>query len=117
MDLANLPATYFAIACLGFVGGLEGVERAKCLRWLNRLQRADGSFGELVTKEGNIEGGHDMRHCYVLTNVRWMLRGNLEGPIEGIEDINVEALVGHLRAGQVGQESLLDEYKLISVDL
>ncbi|CAG8973393.1 hypothetical protein HYALB_00000156 [Hymenoscyphus albidus] len=100
MDPANLPATYFAISSLGFVGGLERLERRKCLRWLNRLQREDGSFGELVTKEGDIEGGHDMRHCYVLTNIRWMLRGDVEGPVDGIDDIDVEALVGHLRAGQ-----------------
>ncbi|EHL02706.1 hypothetical protein M7I_1222 [Glarea lozoyensis 74030] len=29
-----------------------------------------------------------------------MLRGDMEGPVGGIEDINVESLVRHLKAGQ-----------------
>ncbi|KAH8676875.1 terpenoid cyclases/protein prenyltransferase alpha-alpha toroid [Tricladium varicosporioides] len=101
MDPANLPATFFALLSLSFVGGLEGVQRGKCLAWLKRLQRSDGSFGELVTTEGEITGGYDMRHCYVLAAVRWILRGD-EVLAEGQkgEDINVEALVGHLKAGQ-----------------
>ncbi|KAF4637117.1 hypothetical protein G7Y89_g955 [Cudoniella acicularis] len=101
MDPANLPATYFAILSLSFVGGLEGVKREECLKWLKRLQRPDGSFGELVTKDGKIKGGYDMRYCYVLTSVRWMLRGDVElSEQEKEEDINVEALVNHLRSGQ-----------------
>ncbi|KAG9236909.1 terpenoid cyclases/protein prenyltransferase alpha-alpha toroid [Amylocarpus encephaloides] len=100
MDPANLPATYCALLALSFVDGLEFVNRAKCLKWLRRLQREDGSFGEFVTQDGKIGGGCDMRYCYVLTTVRWMLRGEAEGTVGGIEDINVEALVGHLRAGQ-----------------
>ena len=102
MDPANLPATFFAILSLTFVGNLEGVKRNECLRWLKKLQREDGSFGELVTQEGRIEGGRDMRYCYVATAVRWMLRG--DAPLserEKEEDINVEALVDHLRSGQV----------------
>jgi geranylgeranyl transferase type-1 subunit beta len=102
MDPANLPATFFAILSLTFVGNLEGVKRNECLRWLKKVQREDGSFGELVTQEGRIIGGRDMRYCYVATAVRWMLRGG--APLserEKEEDINVEALVVHLQAGQV----------------
>lgn len=118
MDPANLPATYFALLALSFVGGLEDVDRRQCLKWLRRLQREDGSFGELVTKEGKIMGGYDMRYCYVLANVRWILRGDAEGPVGGIDDIDVEGLVKHLKAGQVGQEfCVIYEYTLISVDL
>ena len=60
----------------------------------------DGSFGELVTQEGDIEGGKDMRYCYVAAAIRWMLRGDGEFEEEE-EDIDVEALVDFLRAGQV----------------
>lgn len=98
MDPANLPATFFAILSLGFVGDLEGVERKQCLRWLKSLQRTDGSFGELITQHGEIEGGRDMRLSYVAAAIRWMLRGDGEGQEE---DIDVEALVDFLRAGQV----------------
>ena len=100
MDPANLPATYFALLSLSFVGRLEKVHRVKCLQWLKTLQRPDGSFGELITKEGVVEGGRDMRHCFVAMSVRWILRGYEKDP--EIEDIDVEKLVGHIRAGQVG---------------
>lgn len=110
MDPANLPATFFAILSLGFVGDLEGVKRKECLRWLRSLQRKDGSFGELITQDGEIEGGRDMRLSYVATAIRWMLRGDGEGEEE---DIDIEALVNFLRAGQVCVGFLLKEFELI----
>jgi geranylgeranyl transferase type-1 subunit beta len=117
MDPANLPATYFAILSLRFVGNLEKVKRRECLRWLRMLQREDGSFGELITKEGKIEGGRDMRYCYVAMAVRWILRGDMD--CQQVEDINVEKLVDHLRAGQVGNKDshkvLADEGRLTMV--
>lgn len=99
VDPANLPATFFAILSLGFVGGLKDVKRRECLRWLKKLQRDDGSFGEFVTEDGKIQGGRDMRYCYVATAIRWMLTGDAhEERTE--DDIDVEKLVGHLRVGQ-----------------
>lgn len=97
VDPANLPATYFAILSLGLVGDLRRVERMKCLRWLKKLQREDGSFGELLTPEGNIWGGRDMRYCYVAAAIRWILGGDLE---DSDNDINVKSLVQHIRSGQ-----------------
>jgi geranylgeranyl transferase type-1 subunit beta len=102
MDPANLPATFFAILSLTFVGNLDGVKRDECLKWLKTLQREDGSFGELITEEGIIEGGRDMRPCYLAVAVRWMLRG--DAPLseeEKEEDFNIEKLVDHIRSGQV----------------
>lgn len=107
MDPANLPATYFAMLSLSFVGGLERVKRREALEWLRKLQREDGSFGELVTGEGNVEGGRDMRPCYSALAVRWLLRGEEVGG--GKDDIDVEKLVGFLRAGQVGTVVLFEE--------
>lgn len=119
MDPANLPATYFAILSLSFVGDFDQVRRKECLSWLQSLQREDGSFGELITKEGKIEGGRDMRYCHVATAIRWMLRGDLDEEQE--EDIDIEKLVGHLRKGQVGQFKYLqitqsDEARLMMVE-
>jgi geranylgeranyl transferase type-1 subunit beta len=102
MDPANLPATYFAILSLSFVGTLDPIKRKECLRWLKTLQREDGSFGEFVTADGKIQGGRDMRYCYVATAIRWMLRG--DAPLsdeEKEEDMDVEKLVDHLRSAQV----------------
>jgi geranylgeranyl transferase type-1 subunit beta len=102
MDPANLPATFFAILSLSFVGNLDGVKRDECLKWLKTLQREDGSFGELITEEGIIEGGRDMRPCYLAVAVRWMLRGG--APLseeEKEDDFNIEKLVDHIRSGQV----------------
>ncbi|RKF54851.1 Geranylgeranyl transferase type-1 subunit beta [Golovinomyces cichoracearum] len=96
IDPANLPATYFAVLSLGLLGDLRGIQRKKCLRWLRSLQREDGSFGELVTSEGIIWGGRDMRYCYVATALRWILMGDKERS----EDINTERLVSHLRSAQ-----------------
>ena len=102
MDPANLPATFFALLCLSFVEGLGRVNRKKCLKWLKTLQRNDGSFGELVTQDGSIEGGRDMRYCQTGMAVRWLLGGDAA---DKQDDIDIEGLVDHIRAGQVLRRS------------
>ncbi|KAH7417241.1 terpenoid cyclases/protein prenyltransferase alpha-alpha toroid [Cadophora sp. MPI-SDFR-AT-0126] len=97
MDPANLPATFFALLCLSFVGGLDRVDRKKCLKWLRTLQRNDGSFGELVTQDGFIEGGRDMRYCLTGMAVRWILGGDGE---DAQADVDIDGLVDYIRAGQ-----------------
>lgn len=101
-------------------GTFAGVHRAKTLRWLRRLQRSeDGSFGEVVYElpdlagqhqaggEGGgkggttatiVGGGKDMRYCYLAATIRWILRG--EGEDEEVEDIDVTALLAHIRRSQ-----------------
>jgi geranylgeranyl transferase type-1 subunit beta len=101
MDPANLPATYFAILSLSFVGEFDQIMGIECLRWLKTLQREDGSFGELVTEDGKIQGGRDMRYCYLATAIRWMLRGDEPSDEKNNDDIDVEKLVTHIRSGQV----------------
>lgn len=102
MDPANLPATFFAILSLSYTGSLDRIDRGACLKWLKTLQREDGSFGELISQEGVIKGGADMRYCYTATAIRWILRGDVdEADTPPDEDINAEALVDHIRAGQV----------------
>ncbi|ROV88053.1 hypothetical protein VMCG_10412 [Cytospora schulzeri] len=125
MGNANIAATYFALLLLPMLaedddtagGTFAGVHRVKTLRWLRRLQRSeDGSFGEVVydlpttstssssTDQGEgrekrtiVGGGKDMRYCYLAATIRWILRGDEE---EEEEDIDVDALVAHIRRSQ-----------------
>jgi geranylgeranyl transferase type-1 subunit beta len=117
MDPANLPATFFAILSLGLVERLDQVRRLDCLRWLKMLQRDDGSFGELITADGIIHGGKDMRYCYVATAIRWMLRGDNVDEEEQTGDIDVEKLVEHLRCGQVVEMPIIHRSQLTVVDI
>lgn len=104
---ANLAATFFALVLLAVAADTEneadsrsafvGVHRRKLLRWLRRLQREDGSFGQNLW-EGQPVGGQDTRHSYLATSIRWMLRGDsLPGDEAWEEDIDVPALVAHIR--------------------
>ncbi|GKT40676.1 geranylgeranyl transferase type-1 subunit beta [Colletotrichum spaethianum] len=106
---ANLASTYFALLILAIVAdgpeaarnAFAGVDRIATLRWLKRLQRPDGSFGELVLDDGSIKGGNDMRLCFLAATIRWALRGDAkEGDADWVEDIDVDALVRHIRQGQ-----------------
>ncbi|KAK3900599.1 terpenoid cyclases/protein prenyltransferase alpha-alpha toroid [Staphylotrichum tortipilum] len=110
--LANLPATLFALQLLAMLadsedeaGAFGGVDRVQTLRWLRRLQRADGSFGEVLRRmPGNgwfIGGGYDMRYCYIAASVRWTLRGDVkEGEKGWVEDIDTEGLARYILRSQ-----------------
>ena len=103
-DSANLAATYFACAALIVLGeGLERVMRRQCLEWMRRLQREDGSFGEGFGRGGLVEGGEDMRFCYLAAGVRWMLR---RGVMEETGDIDVDGVVRYIRASVVSEHWL-----------
>ena len=107
---ANLAATSFALLLLALAAeddesartAFAHVDRKATLRWLRRLQRDDGSFGEVVDSEGRVQGGRDMRCCYLAASIRWCLRGDVEeGDEEWVEDIDVEGLIRHVRQAQV----------------
>jgi geranylgeranyl transferase type-1 subunit beta len=113
---ANIAATSFALLLLALLTDEEnsdtafsGVDRVRTLQWLRRLQRDDGSFGEVlvqVPEKGDKEtymvaGGRDMRYCYFAAMIRWMLRGKVEDGDPGwVEDYDVEGLVRHILRGQ-----------------
>ncbi|OMP84149.1 Geranylgeranyl transferase type-1 subunit beta [Diplodia seriata] len=101
-DPANLPATYFALQTLLVLGDdLQRVKRRECLQWLPRLQRPDdGSFGETLGEGGRIEGGHDTRFIYCAAGVRWILRGSVDGDVDGVQDMDVDAVVRCIRASE-----------------
>ncbi|KAI9693657.1 MAG: hypothetical protein M1822_002928 [Bathelium mastoideum] len=89
-DPPNLPATFFAMQTLAVLkDDFHRLDRRGILEWIPNLQREDGSFGQHVVN-GIIEGGHDSRFGYMAAGIRWMLRGNIEGPLDGIRDIGVE---------------------------
>lgn len=99
---ANLGATFFALLSLNFVGDLRKVDRLNTLAWLAKLQREDGSFGEMVGRGGNVEGGRDMRYCYLAAAIRYMLRGDLVDEKNQLRsDIDVDKLVMHIQSGEV----------------
>ncbi|KAL1895922.1 geranylgeranyl transferase type-1 subunit beta [Sporothrix stenoceras] len=126
---ANIAATLFALQLLALLandetsgetsgksersedrkeGAFLGVNRNATLRWLRRLQRDNGSFGEYVSevvdprvaggKRSVIGGGADMRYCYIAAMIRWMLGGGSGD--EDAQDIDVDALVLYMRRGQ-----------------
>ncbi|ERS95663.1 hypothetical protein HMPREF1624_07737 [Sporothrix schenckii ATCC 58251] len=123
---ANIAATLFALQLLALLasepgsgadgeqtegkkeGAFLGVNRNATLRWLGRLQRENGSFGEYVTEVVDpraaggrrtvIGGGADMRYCYIAAMIRWMLGGGRAQ--DDVEDIGVDALVLYIRRGQ-----------------
>jgi geranylgeranyl transferase type-1 subunit beta len=93
-DPAHVPGTFFALLTLVVLGDdLERVKRREILEWLCKMQRPEGSFGETVSEDGLVQGGNDSRFGYMATAIRWILRGDLEGPCDGIPDINVDNFV------------------------
>ncbi|KAL4868783.1 hypothetical protein BDV12DRAFT_169017 [Aspergillus spectabilis] len=100
-DPANVPSTFFALVILLILGDdLSRVKRAECLRWLPRMQRPDGSFGEVLGPGDQIEGGGDLRFCCFGAGTRYILRGKRGVGLDGVEDIDVEQLVAFIESCQ-----------------
>jgi geranylgeranyl transferase type-1 subunit beta len=95
-DVANLPATFFALCVLLILGDdLTRVSRMKCLNWVKKLQRQDGSFGEVLSSGERIEGGRDLRFCCCAAGVKYIL--GEEGAGEGDEvGLDEEKMVGYI---------------------
>lgn len=102
-DPANIPSTFFAIVILLILGDdLSRLKRRECLQWLPRMQREDGSFGEVLGPEGRIEGGRDLRFCCCAAGTRYMLRGkDGSADLQGVKDIDVDRLVAFIEDCQV----------------
>lgn len=101
-DPANVPATFFALVNLLILGDdLSGVKRRECLQWLPKLQREDGSFGEVLGPDGRVEGDRDLRYCCCAAGTRYILRGRSGKGAENIEDIDVPKLISFIEDCQV----------------
>lgn len=102
-DPATVPSTFFALAILAILGDdLERVKRKECLQWLRKVQRPDGSFGEHVGENGEVQGGMDTRFGYTAVGTRWILRGKATGDVLGVPDVDVDKLVHCIKLAQVG---------------
>lgn len=100
-DPAHVPGTFFALLILIVLGDdLQRVKRREILLWLTKMQRPDGSFGETLGESGSVEGGNDSRFGYMSTAIRWILRGDLEGPVDGVPDIDVDKFVECVREAE-----------------
>ncbi|KAL4930622.1 protein geranylgeranyltransferase type I subunit CDC43 [Aspergillus undulatus] len=101
-DPANVPSTFFALVILLMLGDdLSRVKRTECLAWLPKMQRPDGSFGEVLGPGGQIEGGGDLRFCCFAAGTRYILRGKRgAGLVVGVEDIDVDKLVSFIELCQ-----------------
>lgn len=78
-DPGNLPNTFFALGSLLILGDdLSRVQRDKCLGWLSRMQRSDGSFGETLGLDGKIEGGRDLRYCCCAAGIAFIFHNPFE---------------------------------------
>ncbi|KMU88764.1 geranylgeranyltransferase type I [Coccidioides immitis H538.4] len=100
-DPANLPATFFALVTLLILGDdLTRVRRKECLRWLRTMQREDGSFGEVLGANGQIEGGSDLRFCCCAAGIRYMLRGKDAEYLKDVDDIDIRRLATYVEKCQ-----------------
>ncbi|KAE8349139.1 terpenoid cyclases/protein prenyltransferase alpha-alpha toroid [Aspergillus coremiiformis] len=100
-DPANVPSTFFALLILLTLGDdLSRVKRTECLQWLSRMQRENGSFGEVLGSDEKIEGGGDLRFCCFGAGTRYILRGTGEEDLVGDKDIDVDKLVAFIEACQ-----------------
>ncbi|KAL5121931.1 geranylgeranyl transferase type-1 subunit beta [Pleosporales sp. CAS-2024a] len=100
-DPPHVPGTFFALLTLVVLGdGLDKVKRREILEWLRRMQRPDGSFGETVGHDGYVHGGNDSRFGFMATAIRYILRGHLQGPSEGVPDIDIDRFVACVRAAE-----------------
>lgn len=106
-DPANLPATFLALEMLLLLGDdLGRLDRKGCLIWLRKLQRENGSFGETLGVDEQIEGGSDLRFCYCAAGIRYLLRGSRQKDVPGVEDIDTAELVAFIESSQVRRYTL-----------
>ncbi|KAL6709681.1 geranylgeranyl transferase type-1 subunit beta [Coniothyrium glycines] len=100
-DPPHMPGTFFALLTLVVLGDtLERVKRKEILSWLAKMQRPEGSFGETLGDDGFVHGGNDSRFGFMAAAIRWILRGDLQGPCEGIPDIDVDKFVTCVREAE-----------------
>ncbi|KAF7597439.1 hypothetical protein BBP40_003686 [Aspergillus hancockii] len=115
-DPASIPSTFFALVILVTLGDdLSRVMRTECLQWLSKMQRENGSFGEVLGTDGNIEGGGDLRFCCFGAGTRYILRGKGGHDPEGIKDIDMDKLVAFIDAcqaydGGIGEAPLCESH-------
>ncbi|KAH0848093.1 geranylgeranyl transferase beta subunit [Fonsecaea pedrosoi] len=113
-DPANLPNTYFALAALVVLGDdLSRVKRKECLAWVAALQRPNGSFGEFLGENDQIEGEDDPRLCMCAMGVMKILQGHGEHTKpSSFNEANLRRYIASCQSheGGIGQAPLLEAH-------
>lgn len=110
-DPANLAATFFAVSGLCVLGDdLKRLDRAACLKFIQRLQMGSGCFAELRSGDGELVGGGDPRFAYMAASLRWMIRGPSTTQSD-LPDIDVDALIRWVGQAEV-REGVLSRSRL-----
>lgn len=79
------------------------------------MQRPSGSFGQTLGIDGHVEGGMDTRFGYCVMVTRWILRSDMDGEVEGVPDVDVEALVRCIQGSEVGTLDFSSETILVGL--
>lgn len=99
---AHVAHTYFALAALAILGDDFGrFNKSKCLDWLTRVQKSDGSFGEQLSETGEPAGAMSMRFNYCASAIRLMVRGKGEATKDVNIDFNVPKLLKRVHSSVV----------------
>ena len=111
-DPASMPGTFFALINLVILGDdLSRVRRRDCLQWLPKLQRDNGSFGEILGENGSIEGGNDLRFCECAVGIRYILKNSTQEETLDVEDFDIAKLISYIQSCQVaGPDTCLAPY-------
>ena len=104
---AHIANTHFALAALAILGDdFKRFNRSKCLRWLARMQKSDGSFGEQLCEDGDPAGTMSVRFNYCASAIRLMLRGReVKDYDDDDEDFNVPELIKRIYSSSVCSSS------------
>ena len=98
LELAHIANTYFALASLAILGDdFKRVRKDECLKWLKRLQRADGSFGEQLDENFAPVGLMNVRFGYCASTILLMLKGSKSSP-DAEKDLNVDKMIERVRS-------------------
>ncbi|KIW30248.1 uncharacterized protein PV07_06005 [Cladophialophora immunda] len=113
-DPANLPNTYFALATLVILGDdLSRVKRKECLAWVAGLQRPNGSFGEFLGEDDQVEGADDPRLCMCAVGIIRILQGYGEHAERSqFDEAALQRYIANCQSheGGIGQAPLLEAH-------
>ena len=99
---AHIANTFFALAALAILGDdFKRFDRRKCLSWLVRMQKDDGSFGEQLNENGEPVGTMSIRFGYCASAIRQILHGKEEKLVDDIVDINKTELIKRIYSSSV----------------
>lgn len=99
---AQIANTFFALAALAILDDdFERFDERKCLSWLVRMQKNDGSFGEQLNENDEPVGTMSIRFGYCASAIRQILNGGEKKLADDIPDINITELIKRIYSSSV----------------